>query len=176
MIEYTAMNFMHSNKDSLQDKPEATALLAHMTGIGINTSPGDIRQVLASEQNPTSIKPRKVKEIHSVTGPFQVGDLTYYLNKGETITFQGHNYTAHMACIPYHVSQHDVSVMEQALIDCGANGGICGDDMLVLEGSERFLDVFGFAGHKVSQLQIITAQALISTDKGNVIATFHQMA
>jgi hypothetical protein len=57
-----------------------------------------------------------------------------------------------MARIPYHVSQHDVPVMEQALIDRGANGGICQDNMLVLEGSERFVDVFRLAGHKISQL------------------------
>ena len=48
--------------------------------------------------------------------------------------------------------------------------------MLVLEGSERFVDVIGLAGHKVSQLRIVTSQALISRHKGDVIATFHQMA
>jgi hypothetical protein len=44
--------------------------------------------------------------------------------------------------------------MDKALIDCGANGGICGDDMVVLEGSERFVDVFGLAGHKVSHCSV----------------------
>jgi hypothetical protein len=78
--------------------------------------------------------------------------MTYYLNRGETINFQGANYLAHMTCIPYRVSQHDVAVMEKAIIDCGANGGICGDNITVIEGSERFVDVFGLAGHKVSQL------------------------
>jgi hypothetical protein len=48
--------------------------------------------------------------------------------------------------------------------------------MTVLEGSERFVDVFELAGHKVSQLRIVTAQALISTHIGDVIASFHQMA
>ena len=48
--------------------------------------------------------------------------------------------------------------------------------MSVLEGSERYVDVYGLAGHKVSQLRIVTAQALVSTHKGDVIATFHQMA
>jgi hypothetical protein len=87
--------------------------------------------------------------------------------------FQGHQYFEHMTMIPYLVSQHDVNVMDQALVDRGANGGICGNYMLVLEGSERFVDVYGLAGHKVSQLQIVTAQALISTHSGEVIATFH---
>jgi hypothetical protein len=65
--------------------------------------------------------------------------------------------------------------MDKALIDRDANGGICGDDMVVLEGFERFVDVFGLAGHKVSQLRIVAAQALIATHKGNIIDTFHQM-
>jgi hypothetical protein len=75
----------------------------------------------------------------------------------------------------YRFSQHDVATMEKALVDRGANGGICGDDILVLEGSERLVDVFGLAGLKVSQLRIVTAQALIPTHKGDAIATFHQM-
>jgi hypothetical protein len=66
--------------------------------------------------------------------------------------------------------------MDQALINLGAKGGICGEDMRVLEGIERFVDVFGLAGHKVSQLLIVTAQALVSNHKGDAIATFHQMA
>jgi hypothetical protein len=43
---------------------------------------------------------------------------------------------------------------------------ICGDDMCVREGSESFVDVSGLAGlsgHKVTQLRIVTAQALVST-------------
>jgi hypothetical protein len=47
--------------------------------------------------------------------------------------------------------------------------------MLVLEGSEQFVDVSGLDGHKVNQLHIVTAQALVTTHKGNAIATFHQM-
>jgi hypothetical protein len=68
------------------------------------------------------------------------------------INFQGQNYLAHMASNPYRVSQHDVAVMEKSFIYCGANGGIFGDEMTVLKGGERCVDVFGLAGHKVSQL------------------------
>jgi hypothetical protein len=66
--------------------------------------------------------------------------------------------------------------MDYALVDRGANGGKCGNDMSILEGSERFVNVVGLAVHKVNQLQIVTAQTLISTHKGDAIATFHQMA
>ena len=66
--------------------------------------------------------------------------------------------------------------MEKALIDRGANGGICGDDMTVLEGSERYVDVSGLAGHRENRFFIVTTQALIRTHKGDAIAIFHQMA
>jgi hypothetical protein len=66
--------------------------------------------------------------------------------------------------------------MDKALIDRGVNGGICGKDMVVLEGSERFFDGFGLARHKISQLCIVTVQALIATHKRNIIATFYQIA
>ena len=121
-------------------------------------------------------KNRKVNTSESVPDTVQVGDTTCYLNKGETINVQGHQYSAHMARVHYRVGQHDVAMMEKALVDRGANGGICGDDMLVLEGSNRVVDVVGLAGHKVSQLRIVTSQALVSSHKGDVIATFHQMA
>jgi hypothetical protein len=63
-----------------------------------------------------------------------------------------------------------------ALIDRGANGCVCGDGMRVLEGSERFVDISGLGGHCKNKLCIVTAQALIPTHKGDVVAVFHQMA
>jgi hypothetical protein len=72
----------------------------------------------------------------------------------------------------FRVGQHDGAEMEYALVDCGANGGICKSDMKILEGSERFVGVFGLSGH----IHIATAQALVTTHKGDVIATIHQMA
>jgi hypothetical protein len=74
------------------------------------------------------------------------------------------------------VGQHDVASMDKALVGLGANGGIFSANMCVIEGSERFFDVFALAGHTVIQLHIVTAQILVSTHKGDSIATFHQMA
>jgi hypothetical protein len=106
----------------------------------------------------TTVKVIQQNESKSAPSTVKIGDTTYYLNKGEKINFQGHQYFAHKT-MTYRISQHDVATMEKALVDRGANGGICGDDMLVLEGSERFVDEFRLAGHKVSQLRIVTAQA-----------------
>jgi hypothetical protein len=60
-------------------------------------------------------------------------------------------------------------------MDQGANGCVCGDDMRVLEGSERYVDVGGLGGHQENQLHIVTAQALTETHKGEVSAVFHQI-
>ena len=42
--------------------------------------------------------------------------------------------------------------------------------------SNEFVVVSGLAGHKVNKLRIVTAQALVTTHKGDAITTFHQMA
>ena len=178
IIDYAVMNHDVSNDVDIQEGTSTDdTLLAYMAGRSNDTaSSGDIRNVLAAKRSPDKGKARKANESKSAPSTVEVDGKTYYLNKGETISFQGNQYFTHMTMIPYRVSQHDVSSMDKALVDRGANGGICGDDMNVIEGSERFVDVFGLAGHKVSQLRIVTAQALISTHKGDAIATFHQMA
>jgi uncharacterized membrane-anchored protein len=177
-IDYEVMNHdvgKIETDDIKGNVDDGDTLLAYMAGR--TSSAGDIRQVLAANSTPEKkYKSRKANESVSAPSTVQVGDKTYYLNKGETFTFQGNTYSAHMTRVNYRVGQHDVAVMEKALVDRGANGGICGEDMLVLEGSERFVDVSGLAGHTVSQLRIVTAQAFISTHKGDAIATFHQMA
>jgi hypothetical protein len=117
---------------------------------GQGSSSGDICQVRATKRTPDKDKNRQANESKLALSTVHVGDTTYYLKKGETITFQGHQYSSDMTKVNYRISQHDVKTMEYALIDHGANGGICGDDMSILEGSERFVDVSGLAGHKVS--------------------------
>jgi hypothetical protein len=136
---------------------------------GRTSGSGDICHVFAAKKAPDKKNTsRKVNENVSAPSTAQVGDTTYYLNKGEIVTIGGNQHSAHMTSISYCVGQHDVAVMENALVYCGANGGICGNDMLVLEGSERFVDVFGLARHKVSQLHIVTAQTLITTHKSEM--------
>jgi hypothetical protein len=129
-----------------------------MSGRSVSDSdaPGDICQV---------------NEAYTTPDTLTVGERTYFLNKGETLTFQGHQYL-----IQYRVGQHKSSVPVMSLIDCGAHGCVCGDDMTVLKGSKCFVDVRSLGGHWKNQLHIVTAQALIETHKGNVIAIFHHMA
>jgi hypothetical protein len=141
---------------------------------GQKPSCGDVHQVLASKQTPDKQKKHQVNEGTVAKSMVSIDSTTYYLHKGVTINFQGHLYSAHMTKCYYHVGQHDEGDVEYALLDHGSNSDICGSDMKVLEGSKCFVDVVGLGGHKVSQLWIVTAQVLVTTHKGDVIATFHQ--
>jgi hypothetical protein len=62
-----------------------------------------------------------------------VDDNTYYLYKGELIEVDGHQYFAHSTNINYWIEQYVIAGMEYVLVDCGSNGGVCVDDMLVVE-------------------------------------------
>jgi hypothetical protein len=111
IVAYTSMNHDITQPDDNKIKdnmPNDNALLAYMAGFGSGTSPGDIRQVPAANHAPNKNKTRKANKSHSAPSTFRFGDMTYYLNKFETINFQGQNCSAHMASIPYRVSQNDV--------------------------------------------------------------------
>jgi hypothetical protein len=181
IIEYTTNTHVSvENSGEGEELYAPDTPLAHMSG---QTSCGesaqaDIRHVLAAKQGNDSRKGRSVKVNEAYTTPdmLTIADTMYYLNKGETITFQGHQYFTHSTLIQYCVGQHECVSSDMALIDRGANGCVCSDDMLVLEGSEPFVDVSGLGGHRKNQLRIVSAQGLIVTHKGNVIAVFHQTA
>jgi hypothetical protein len=109
------------NKDSGNDGDNT--LLAFMAGQG--SSSGDIRQVLATKRMPDKDKNRQANESKLAPSTVQIGDTTYYLNKCETITFQGHQYSSHMTKVNYRIGQHDVTTMEYALINRGSVVTIC---------------------------------------------------
>jgi hypothetical protein len=44
-----------------------------------------------------------------------------------------------------------------ALVKWGENGCLCGDNMLVIQDSECFIDVSELGGHHTNQLHIFTA-------------------
>jgi hypothetical protein len=63
-----------------------------------------------------------------------------------------------------------------SLIDSGANGGFGGDDVLVIEWTDRFADVTGIDSHELSDLPIVTCLGKIYTTRGPAIAVMHQYA
>jgi hypothetical protein len=98
-------------------------LLAHMSGqlpSPSGTSPGDIRHVLAAKRGNVHKKGSSVKVNEASTNPdtLTVGDRTYFLNKGVTITFQGHQYFTYSTFVQYCIGQHEFTTTDMARPSC----------------------------------------------------------
>ena len=80
-----------------------------------------------------------------------------------------------MANISYSVSVHE-SRGDGALVDRGANGGIAGANLRVIARTDRTVDINGLDNHQVRDLHIVTAGGVTTTQRGPIVAIFHQMA
>ena len=62
------------------------------------------------------------------------------------------------------------------LIDSGANGGLAGADMRVIHTTPRKINIVGIDDHELTGLNVVTAAALLDTQKGPIIGVFHEYA
>ena len=62
------------------------------------------------------------------------------------------------------------------LIDRGANGGLAGADMRVIHTTPRKINIVGIDDHELTGLNVVTAAALLHTQKGPIIGVFHEYA
>ena len=62
------------------------------------------------------------------------------------------------------------------LIDRGANGGLAGADMSVIHTTARKINIVGIDDHELTGLNVVTAAALLDTQKGPIIGVFHEYA
>ena len=62
------------------------------------------------------------------------------------------------------------------LIDRGANGGLAGADMRVFHTTPRRINIVGIDDHELTGLNVVTAAALLDTQKGPIIGVFHEYA
>ena len=80
-----------------------------------------------------------------------------------------------LAIISYNVTPYYKGVKwKGALVDRGANCGMLGDDARVISFSGRHYDVQGIANQQIHDLPIVTAGAVVSTQKGEVIIVMNQ--
>ena len=63
-----------------------------------------------------------------------------------------------------------------ALVDRGANGGIAGRDTRVLDWLDRKIDLSGIDDHTVRDLPLVTAGAVVRSDRGDILVLMHQYA
>ena len=62
------------------------------------------------------------------------------------------------------------------LIDRGANGGLAGADMRVIHTTPRKINIVEIDDHELTGLNVVTAVALLDTQKGPIIGVFHEYA
>ena len=63
-----------------------------------------------------------------------------------------------------------------ALVDRGANSGICGDDVRVISKTSCNVDVQGIDNHQIVNIPIVTAGSVTMTQCGPVIIIMNQYA
>ena len=62
------------------------------------------------------------------------------------------------------------------LIDSGANGGLAGSDMRVLNHTGCKINIVGIDNHELTGLGVVTATSLLDTNQGKVIGMFNEYA
>ena len=81
-----------------------------------------------------------------------------------------------------HIQTHQryvfarVNQSNHHLIDRGANGGLAGADMRVIHTTPRKINSVGIDDHELTGLNVVTAAALLDTQKGPIIGVFHEYA
>ena len=84
-----------------------------------------------------------------------------------SLVFSGRTYVLLVTNISYQLNKHKIdNSVRYSLIDWGANGGLSGDDVRVLEmntSPTKQVDVTGIAGAKVSNVPLKTVAGVIQT-------------
>jgi hypothetical protein len=77
--------------------------------------------------------------------------------------------------VTYVVLAHR-STAQHSLVDRGSNGGDAGNDVWVISKSHRKVDIRGIDNHQLNDVAIGTDGGYVETQKGPIIAAFHQYA
>ena len=86
---------------------------------------------------------------------------------------------------PYYANMHVTYVVTatkcvpgSSLVDRGANGGICGDDVRIIDSgsNQRTVNIQGIDNHTILNVPIVSAGGVVMTQHGLVIVIMHQYA
>ena len=81
-----------------------------------------------------------------------------------------------MCHVTYRISAHISRNLRGSLVDRGANGGIAGDDVIILHRYEKYVDVTGIDNHEMTGLQIVDCLGKVMTQLGEAIVILRQYA
>ena len=130
---------------------DSTTLLSYATKRQ-EVSPADLRRVMSS----------------TVTRPSEQS------GRNDEITIDGQRYRQ-CNTHEYLVSTHRSS-KSGSLVDRGANGGIAGSDVRIINRTNKSVNVRGIDDHQITDIPIVTAGGVAQTQKGEVIVILHQYA
>ena len=156
-----------NNKTNDNFDPDESPILAHLTQRK-EIPPGDLRRVLAKTMNHARKPPTKIIDDQD--------EITLNGKKYRSINFQK---------LIYDVSKPE-SAIPGALIDRGANGGVAGADVRIINFCARkdnVIKIFGFKDNviddentQVMDIPLATVGAVIKTIKGDIIGIFNNYA
>ena len=148
----TQESSIDKTNDSSESQGSPTAFLAHVTEHK-PLSQADIRRVLS--------------HTHKRPGPLPE----------KMITIDGKRYIqADVHKITYNMSTGNITKSTSSLVDRGANGGMAGSDVRLLEASDRFADITGIDEHSLMNLRISTVSGVAQSHQGPVCLIMHQYA
>ena len=87
----------------------------------------------------------------------------------------GNIYRINNVNITYSVNKNN-SRTGMSLVDCGANGGISGSDVITTYRTDRYVNVQGIDQHQVVDKQIVTSCGITESQRGPVIVVMNQHA
>lgn len=122
--------------------------------------PGDLRRLLGSKHHGT-----KTKQVYK----------TLQVQEDGLVDVNGEVYKLMTARTMYRTSSASRDT-HGTLVDRGANGGIVGQDMRVIEKETRTVNVQGIDNHQINNIPLVTAGGVVQMQKGEAIAVVHQYA
>lgn len=127
--------------------------------------PGDLRRLMSSTHNPPPQRPAP-------------NSLSSRTDHPPEMTINGVRYrSVNITSITYDVNGRRHSPISGSLQDRGANGGIAGHDMRVLDKIPgRYVNIRGVDNHELTEIPLVTAAGVIDTSAGPHIGIFHQYA
>jgi hypothetical protein len=93
-----------------------------------------------------------------------------------SVTINKVEYVAKLNDVMYQVSNHKQTTLPLALIDRGTNGGVTGSDTWLIDKSLCSVHIQGIDDHMIKDVPIGTVDAVINTQRDEVITIMHQYA
>jgi hypothetical protein len=147
---------------------ESNLFLAHITKQRATTSPHNIRNIL------TLAHKRSETNNHfqgNMQGKSDGKPKSSVFIDGKWYV-QADNHRLH-----YNIATHENRITRiSSLVDRGANGGLAGEDVRIIEQSNRTANVSGINNHTIHGLPIVTAAGVVSTHLGPICLLMHQYA